>query len=40
MKDRDINILKSYKRELNLQPRVVKDKSKYTRKEKHKLNKY
>jgi len=39
MKDRDINIIKSYKRELNLQPRVVKDKTKYTRKEKHKSTK-
>lgn len=26
---RDLNIIKAYKRELNLSPRIVKDKTKY-----------
>lgn len=34
---RDKNILKNYQGEINLQTKVVKDKSKYTRKVKHKL---
>jgi hypothetical protein len=33
---RDINILKSYQREINLKKRVVKSKKIYTRKMKHK----
>ena len=33
---RDGNIQKSYKREINLQTKVVKDKSKFNRKVKHK----
>lgn len=33
---RDLNVLKSYKREISLKTRVVLDKSKYSRKEKHK----
>ena len=33
---RDGNIVKNYKREVNLQTKVIKDKSKYTRKAKHK----
>lgn len=32
---RDINIIKGYKRELNLQTRVKQDKKKYNRKWKH-----
>lgn len=37
MKDkRDGNVLKNYRREINLQTKQVKDKSKYRRKEKHK----
>lgn len=36
MKTRDINIIKSAIGELNLGQRVVKDKTKYTRKLKHK----
>lgn len=36
-KQRDKNILKNYQREINLQTKVVKDKSKYNRKIKHKL---
>jgi hypothetical protein len=39
LKNRDGNILKSYKREICLQPRVVQDKTRYKRKLKHKLNK-
>ena len=35
-KDRDGNVLKSYKREICLQTKSIKDKTKYTRKEKHK----
>lgn len=35
-KDRDINVLKSYKREISLQTKSVQDKTKYTRKSKHK----
>lgn len=33
---RDRNVEKSYKREINLTTKVIKDKSKYTRKSKHK----
>lgn len=33
---RDINILKGYKRELSLRTKVVRDRTKYTRKTKHK----
>lgn len=36
MKSRDKNIYKSYQREINLQTKTVKDKTKYSRKEKHK----
>jgi hypothetical protein len=36
MQKRDINIVKSLNREINMQQRTVKDKTKYTRKEKHK----
>ena len=35
---RDLNIIKNYKREINLNTKVVKDKKKYTRKDKHKMN--
>ena len=35
---RDINIIKNYKREINLNTKVVKDKKKYNRKDKHKMN--
>jgi hypothetical protein len=33
---RDLNILKSYQREINLKTKVIKDKKKYSRKTKHK----
>lgn len=33
-------IIKNYKREINLQTKSIKDKSKYSRKEKHKSTKY
>lgn len=33
---RDGNITKNYRREINLQTKAIKDKTKYTRKEKHK----
>jgi len=33
---RDLNILKSYQREINLNKRIVKSKKVYTRKLKHK----
>ncbi|CBZ42346.1 hypothetical protein [Campylobacter phage CP81] len=33
---RDESIIKSFKREINLQTRFIKNKTKYTRKEKHK----
>ena len=36
MKPRDVNIIKAFKRELDLSTRKVRDKSKYTRKVKHK----
>ena len=36
MSKRDGNIVKNYKREVNLQTKVIKDKTKYTRKDKHK----
>ena len=35
---RDYNILKNYKREINLKTKVIRDKSKYSRKTKHKLS--
>ena len=35
VKKREINILKNYKREISLQTRVVRDRTKYTRKIKH-----
>jgi len=35
---RDFNILKNYKREINLQTKFVKNKKKYTRKIKFKKN--
>ena len=38
MKYRDNNILKNFKKEINLQTKVVKDKTKYTRKSKHKAS--
>jgi hypothetical protein len=34
---RDINIIKNYKREINLNTKVKRDKTKYSRKVKHKL---
>lgn len=36
MKQQDQNIKKSFKREINLATKVVPDKTKYKRKEKHK----
>ena len=33
---RDGNIVKNYKKEINLQTKIIKDKPKYTRKIKHK----
>ena len=36
IKKRDFNIALSLSNEINLRPRVVKDKTKYTRKQKHK----
>jgi len=33
---RDVNILKNYKRQLNLQTKIIKNKKHYTRKVKHK----
>ena len=33
---RDLNIVKNFKREINLRTKVIKDKTKYSRKEKHK----
>ena len=35
LKDRDGNVLKSYKREICLQTKIVQDKSKYSRSKKH-----
>lgn len=35
-KPRDLSILQNYKREINLNTKVVKDKKKYSRKLKHK----
>lgn len=32
---RDFNILKNFKREINLKTKVIRDKTKYVRKEKH-----
>ena len=34
---RNVDILKNYKREINLQTKVIKNKKAYTRKNKHKL---
>lgn len=39
MKNRDFNILKNFKREINLRIKIIKDKKKYTRKKKHKKKK-
>lgn len=39
-KKRDSNIIASYKREINLSTRSVCDRSKYTRKIKHKTSLY
>ncbi|MCR2060471.1 hypothetical protein [Campylobacter helveticus] len=39
-KQRNVAVLASYKRELSLNTRVSKDKSKYSRKEKHKARLY
>lgn len=36
MKQRDLNIVKAFKRELNLRTKSVKNKKKYSRKAKHK----
>ena len=36
MKKRDFNIVLSISREISLRDRIVKDKTRYTRKEKHK----
>jgi len=38
VKKRDIEILKSYQREINLRTKSIKSKKKYTRKTKHKGN--
>ena len=35
-KKRDLNIVKNYQREISLQTKVVRDRTKYTRKQKHK----
>ena len=35
-KKKDLNIVKNYKREISLQTKVVRDRTKYTRKQKHK----
>lgn len=35
-KSRNLDILKAYRREINLQTQVIPDKTKYNRKEKHK----
>jgi len=35
---RDLNIIKNYKREINLKTKIVKDKSKFNRKIKYKVN--
>jgi hypothetical protein len=40
MKQRNLNILKSYTREISLQTKSVPDRSKYNRKEKHKSKDY
>lgn len=37
MKKRNGDILKAYRKEINLQTKVVKSKKKYNRKKKHKL---
>ena len=37
---RDFTIAKSFTKEINLNTKVIKDKTKYTRKIKHKSNKY
>lgn len=39
-KQRDGNIQKAYSKEINLSTRVVPDKTKYTRKKKHKRKNY
>ena len=36
MKQRDLNIIKAYKKELDLRTRAIKNKKKYSRKAKHK----
>ena len=36
MKQRDLNIIKAFKRELDLRTKPVKNKKKYSRKAKHK----
>ena len=36
MKPRDLNIMKAFKRELDLRTKSIKDKKKYSRKAKHK----
>lgn len=36
---RDMNIAKSFQREINLKTKVVRDRTKYTRKSKHKNKK-
>ena len=33
---RDLNVLKEHKQEISLKTQVIRDKTKYTRKEKHK----
>ena len=40
VKERDLNILKSVQREINLNTRSVPDKSKYSRKTKHKAKQH
>ncbi len=40
MKQRDHNIKKSYQREIDMRQKVVESKKKYSRKKKHKKEKY
>ena len=35
---RDLNIIKNFKKEINLNTKIIKDKTKYNRKLKHKNN--
>jgi hypothetical protein len=38
IKKRDLNVLASFKREISLQTKTIPDKTKYSRKNKHKKN--